>query len=268
MAHHEDYNDDNNLIDSEADRQYLTELQGNRRLGEVAEPHMELDDLTATLEQEGIDITPDGEMPSQRRRSLPQLDDSEDVGEIEIAKRFERGHFRALKAISRSPLAIREVMALGSDLERGVRSIKDVVVFDEEDVTDEIVAKRLEATLGHIRQMATHYKKACAAEEKIKGISRTRNPKLHRRCRWNIARHRVEVSRILRKLRYTQTERKRLIARVTGIADTMRSLERQSLNLGKKADTTRNERLRVEYKRQQLNCAADLKKLEEESGVG
>jgi RNA polymerase primary sigma factor len=299
----DDYSDHKSQLDSYADKRYLTKLEGRRLLGDNAEqdpePDMELDDLSRRLDEEGIDVTAEGEMPSQRRRSLRQLDDSEDVdltpadaldktsdpvrlylremgtvplltreGEIEIARRFELGHFRALKAISRSPLAIREVIALGSDLQRGVRSITEVVVFDEEDVTDEIVAQRLEATLSHIGELAAHYKKACAAEQKLKGISRTRNPKLHRRCHWNMARHQVEVSRILRKLRYTQPERKRLIEKVTGVADTMRSIHRQILNLAKKADSTGNEALRAEYKRQQRNCATDLKKLEQEAGVG
>ena len=298
MAHHDDYTDDSKLFDPEAERQYLAELEGSRLLGEAVEPEMELDDLTTTLEQEGIDVEPGGAMPSQRRRRLQQPDDVEELdvtpgevldktsdpvrlylremgtvplltreGEIEIARRFERGHFRALKAISRSPLAIREVIALGSDLQRGVRSIKEVVVFDEEEVTDEILAQRLKATLGDITQLAAHHKKATEGEEKIKGISRTKNPKLHRRLRWNIARHRVAVSRILRKLRYTQAERKRLIEKVTGIAETMRSLDRQIQNLAKKADSTRNEAHRAEYKRQQRNCAGDLKKLEDEAGV-
>ncbi|HET9180972.1 MAG TPA: RNA polymerase sigma factor RpoD [Candidatus Angelobacter sp.] len=294
----DDYTDPKNLLDPDADKPYLTESEGRRLLGD--DVTHDIDDLTTTLEEEGIDIAPDGEMPSQRQRRLRQLDDSEDVdlttpgealdktsdpvrlylremgtvplltreGEIEIARRFERGHFRALKAISRSPLAIREVIALGSDLQRGVRSIKEVVVFDEEDVTDEIVAQRLQATLGDIAQLAAHYKKASEAEEKLKGISRTKNPKLHRRWRWKMARHQVEVSRILRKLRYTQPQRKRLIERVTGIADAMRSLDRQIQALAKNAAGTRNERLRAEYKSQQRNCIADLKKLEEEAGVG
>jgi RNA polymerase primary sigma factor len=300
LAHHDDYNnDDKERLDAEADKPYLTELEGKRLLGEQVEPDMELDDLTTTLEQEGIDVSPDGELPSQRRGRL-RLDDLEDVdprpsgdgvdktsdpvrlylremgtvplltrqGEIEIARRFERGHFRALKAISRSPLVIQEVIALGSDLERGARTIKDVVVFDEEDVTDEIVAQRLQATLRDIRAMAAHHRKACGAEEKIKGISRTKDPKLHRRWRWKVARHRVAVSRILRKLRYTQPERKRLIEKVAGVTDTMRSLDRQIQNLAKKADSTRNEELRAEYKRLQRTCSGDLKKLEQEAGVG
>ena len=51
-------------------------------------------------------------------------------GEVEIAKRIERGQMRVLKAISRSPIVIREIVSLGEDLKRGVRNIKEVVIFD------------------------------------------------------------------------------------------------------------------------------------------
>src|SRR5437660_4868098 len=132
-----------------------------------------------TLDGEGIDLQ-EGELPSQRRRKTDfGLDDQEDLdtglapgvldktsdpvrlylqemgtvplltrqGEIEIARRFERGHLRVLKAISRSPLVIQEVMTAGADLKRGARSIKNFVVFDEEEVTDDIVAARTKATV-------------------------------------------------------------------------------------------------------------------------
>src|SRR5579862_1798592 len=59
-------------------------------------------------------------------------------GEVEIAKRIERGHLHALKALSRSPIVIQQVLAMGEDLKRGLRSIKDTVVFDEEEITEEI----------------------------------------------------------------------------------------------------------------------------------
>ena len=36
-------------------------------------------------------------------------------GEVDIAKRIERGHLRVLKALSRSPLVIRQVLAIGED---------------------------------------------------------------------------------------------------------------------------------------------------------
>ena len=44
-----------------------------------------------------------------------------------------------LKAISRSPIVIRDIIALGEDLKRGVRNINEVVIFDEEEITDEVL---------------------------------------------------------------------------------------------------------------------------------
>jgi len=50
-------------------------------------------------------------------------------GEVDIAKRIERGQLRVLKALSRSPIVIRQILAIAEDLKRGVRSIKEIVVF-------------------------------------------------------------------------------------------------------------------------------------------
>lgn len=64
-------------------------------------------------------------------------------GEVKIAKRIERGQGRALKALSRSPMVIRQIIAIGGDLRRGVRSLKEVVVFGEEEITEEILQNRV-----------------------------------------------------------------------------------------------------------------------------
>ncbi len=75
------------------------------------------------------------------------------------------------------------------------------------------------------------------------------------------------MSLCVRKLGFTNTERKRLIDRVNKTVDTMRSLDRQSQNLEKKADATRSEEQRKEYRRQSRAIRAELEKLELEAGV-
>ncbi|MGE5322591.1 MAG: sigma-70 family RNA polymerase sigma factor, partial [Actinomycetota bacterium] len=296
MAHHDIFAEEGDPFHA-GPKPYVNDIESSapRRDDEG-----DFEDLAATLENEGIDVSPDGILPSERKRTPDsELDEAENIdlgpaeevldktndpvrlylremgsvplltrqGEIDIARRFERGHLRALKAISRSPLAIREIITLGTDLQRGVRSIKEVVVFDEENVTDEIVAARLESTLAVIRGIGAQYHKGLGLEEKLGSVSRKKNPKLHRRYRWRLARSKVEVSRMLRGLRYTQPERKRLIDRVTAITETMRALDRQILALEKKQQSTRNQLLRAEYEREQRNCATDLKRLEQEAGV-
>jgi RNA polymerase primary sigma factor len=77
----------------------------------------------------------------------------------------------------------------------------------------------------------------------------------------------VATSLAVRKLGFTNNERKRLIERVNKTVDGMRSLDRQALNLEKKADTTRSEEQRKEYKRQARAIHTELEKLEVEAGV-
>src|SRR6266849_5095529 len=58
-------------------------------------------------------------------------------GEIELAKRNERGQWAVRKALSRSPLVIREIIQLVEDLQREVTSVRDVLVLPEFVITDE-----------------------------------------------------------------------------------------------------------------------------------
>ncbi len=190
-------------------------------------------------------------------------------GEVEIAKRIERGQLRVLKAISRSPIVIREIAALGEDLKRGVRNVKEVVIFDEEELTEEVVLTRVKATVARIDALVKHQKKVAQLEEKLVGPAPTTKAKIReqRRVRWLIAREKVLISRIVRELKYTPLERKRLLDKVNKTVDTMRTLERQIRSLDQKYDASKSDELKKEYRRQQKNCRADLEKIEVDAGV-
>jgi RNA polymerase primary sigma factor len=190
-------------------------------------------------------------------------------GEVEIAKRIERGQMRVLKAISRSPIVIREIVALGEDLKRGVRNIKEVVIFDEEELTEEVVLTRIKATVARVDALVKHQKRIAQLEEKQASHLSSAKTKVRdaRRTRWLIAREKVFVSRIVRELKYTPIERKRLLDKVNKTVDTMRTLERQIRSLDQKFEASKSEELKKEYRRQQKNCRADLEKIEDDAGV-
>ena len=67
-------------------------------------------------------------------------------GEVDIAKRIERGQRSALKALSRSPLVIRQILLLGEDLKRGIRSITSI--SEEESRTRMSMLFRYDRHLG------------------------------------------------------------------------------------------------------------------------
>src|SRR5204862_5485133 len=77
-------------------------------------------------------------------------------GEIELAKRNERGQWAVRKALSRSPLVIREIIELGEDLRTNAVAVKDILVLAEFVITDEDFSGQTEDLLGTIAQIGKH----------------------------------------------------------------------------------------------------------------
>jgi RNA polymerase primary sigma factor len=78
-------------------------------------------------------------------------------GEVTIAKRIERGQLVVMRAITRSPIVIKELIAVGDDLRKGGRSIKEIVQFDDEELTEEKIANKTKQTLKQIERIAKLY---------------------------------------------------------------------------------------------------------------
>src|SRR5690348_15019776 len=190
----------------------------------------DLDDLLTTIGTQGIDVLEGpAKLPSAGLDKAEDMEVGEDVeldltpgalektndpvrmylremgtvplltreGEVEIAKRIERGQLRVMKAISRSPIVIREILALGEDLKRGVRNIKEVVTFDEEELTEEILQARVKETVNRIEQILKHQKKIATLEEKLAalhGKDSKAKAKETRKARWLIGREHVYIN--------------------------------------------------------------------------
>ncbi|HEX5233751.1 MAG TPA: RNA polymerase sigma factor RpoD [Silvibacterium sp.] len=296
MAIEDKYEEDiDKLIDTGKEKGYLTYGEVNDLLPGEMNSADDLDDLVSTINTQGIDLLDNPKADAFES----EAEEGEDVeldltpgtlektndpvrmylremgtvplltreGEVEIAKRIERGQMRVMKAISRSPIVIREIVALGEDLKRGVRNVKEAVIFDEEEITEEVLQARVRQTVGKIDGLVKHQKKASTLEEKLETINPKARAREHRRTRWGIAREKVMVSRVVRELKYTNLERKRLLDKLNKTVDVMRTLERQVRTLDQKYDQSKSEELKKEYRRQQKNCKTDLEKLEQEAGV-
>ena len=187
-------------------------------------------------------------------------------GEVEIAKRIERGQLRMLKALSRSPLVIQQLLRTGDDLKQGVRSIKEIVVIDDEEITEEILQKRLKDALRRIDLLEKHYKKAKQLQTKLAGIPQ-KKVRENRRCRYSLAREVVEISLIIRNFGFTTAERKRLTELVSKTTDSMRSLDRQIGSVEKKIAATRSDELKKHYRATQRQAKAELERLESDAGM-
>ena len=194
------------LIETGKEKGYLTYGDVNDVLPDEIGSADDLDDLMTTIGGQGIDLLDTPKFPGDKDFELEEGEDVElDLtpgtlektndpvrmylremgtvplltreGEVEIAKRIERGQMRVLKAISRSPIVIREISALGEDLKRGVRNVKEVVIFDEEELTEEVVQTRVKATVARIDTLVKHQKKIALFDEKLAASRPATRPK-------------------------------------------------------------------------------------------
>ena len=188
-------------------------------------------------------------------------------GEVEIAKRIERGQLSSLKALSRSPIIVREVLAIGEDLKRGVRSIEETVVFDEEEITPEILEDRVKQTTRRIDEINKNYKTARRLAEKMVTFAAEKNTRRYRRCRCRLSRLIIQISLIIRDLGVSPAERKRLSERVNSTMELMRSLQRQLGSVEKKIASTRSEELKKSYRSTQRQHRAEMEKLQLDAGM-
>ena len=292
--------DIDSLIEVGKEKGYLTYGDVNDILPEeIGTSPDDLDDLITTIGTQGIDLLDAPKFPGDKDFELEEGEDVElDLtpgtlektndpvrmylremgtvplltreGEVEIAKRIERGQMRVLKAISRSPIVIREIVALGEDLKRGVRNVKEVVIFDEEELTEEVVLARVKATVARIDALVKHQKKIAPARREagrhLAPPPRPRSTKPAVSAGSSPAKR--SSSRASCASSSTRAiERKRLLDKVNKTVDTMRTLERQIRSLDQKFDASKSEELKKEYRRQQKNCRADLEKIEVDAGV-
>jgi RNA polymerase primary sigma factor len=187
-------------------------------------------------------------------------------GEVTIAKRIERGQLVVMKAITRSPIVIKELIAVGEDLRKGARSIKEIVQFDDEELTEEKIANKTKQTLKHIDKIAKLYDEALKEAVRL-----DKTPKAKKRsyikAKWTVARTRVEISLEIRGIDFNPFEKKRLVDKMRGTVERLQSLEREAGRLERRADVSKGENA-AEARRELRTRRSELKDIEEASEVG
>ena len=159
-------------------------------------------------------------------------------GEVAIAKRIERGQLLVLKTITRAPLILKELLQVGEDLRNGSRSIKEIVQFDDEELTEEKIEAKTKETLKQIDKIAKLYLLAMKLAAKLERVPRSKKrPNL--RARYAVARTRVEMSNLVRELDFNPLEKKRLIDKIHQTVERVHFLEREIVKLERRVDASK-----------------------------
>ncbi|HKS39856.1 MAG TPA: RNA polymerase sigma factor RpoD [Blastocatellia bacterium] len=243
------YGDINFLLPPESSpSDQLAELalhDADENMAEAADPNsIEDDTLKPAIDDDSeLDLSPgDADRASDPVRlymremaSVPLLTRE---GEIILAKRIERGQQRAIKTVSRSPISIEHILAIGDGLRRGKLNIRDIVDFsDQEGVTEELVQDYLEVALEQMAEIKKNYARSLRLAERL----RTEPKRSQKRPQIinKLARVRVELGRGMRALDLARQQHDQLVALIRESVNQAREAKAEITKARRALDTKR-----------------------------
>src|SRR5215218_2525410 len=234
------------VIDS--DQKYLRDEKAIDRTAEGSE-ELELDLTPGALDKTNDPVR----MYLREMGTVPLLTRE---GEVEIAKRIERGKLAVIKSISRTPLIARAIIDMGDQLRAGKRTIRELVIFNDEEITDERVEERAREVLKQIDAVAKQHTDWEKREGKVAEVPK-RPVGPFRRARWKSLRARVALSQLIRRIEFTEVVKRRLVDAVKERVEDVQRLqrevdyiERQLTAKGRKAPKLKEEEKKNLAKRQ------------------
>ena len=293
MSLEEKYDEVRQLIQIGKEKGYLLYDEVNELLPPDITTSDELDELFTTFGNAGIEVV-DSEQKYREDKLLDRRSEGSEVeldltpsvidktndpvrmylremgtvplltreGEVEIAKRIERGKLSVIKAVSRMPLAVQQVIDMGDAVKNGERAVRDVVVFHDDEITEERVNRLARTVLQQVDRVRKAQEEAGRRGELLKEISKREKKKYRVRYR-HLLRARVALSRHIRGIDFTEAVKRKLIddakealEAVQEVQSDLAHLDRQS-----KAKTPRREEDRKRLARRGRELRAKLRPL-------
>ncbi|HSM76371.1 MAG TPA: sigma-70 family RNA polymerase sigma factor, partial [Bryobacteraceae bacterium] len=230
----------------------------------AAEESEELNDLD--LAQDFSDKTNDPVRMYLREMGTVPLLTRE--GEIELAKRSERGQGAVRKALSRSPLVIREILRVGEEVARETLPIRDVLVLPDLTINEEDYSVQTAEFLASMEEIEKHYRKTQQIRQKLLTVSRSLKPKQHRGLRYSLAREMVRISKVIRGISFSTCLRRQLTDKLRAAVDDLRPVEREIARIQRRIEDAQSANGAARDMRKELRqFSLQMQHMEEDSGA-
>jgi RNA polymerase primary sigma factor len=184
-------------------------------------------------------------------------------GEVDLARRMERGKLRMQKAISRSPLVHLAVLDLADQLKRAALELDIVVdVGDLEEGTPADVKRRADLQKMFFDVAALH-KKMEQVSDKLE-TAPVANKKLKRRLTGRLARTQVEVSLGIRRIPFRVNKWREFIKELERAVEELGHLDRELKKIEVKNNPVNQQRVRElkrEVRKREAAAGASLPEL-------
>ncbi len=288
MSIEEKYDEIKHLITIGKEKGYLLYEEVNELLPADITSSEELDDLFSTFGSAGIEVVDSEKSYRDEQRQVEggeeneldltpgALDKTNDPvrmylremgtvplltreGEVAIAKRIEQGKLAVIKSISRTPKVTHEVIEMGEQLKRGERTVRELVVFVEEEITDEKIAARQRELLKQIDKIRVQLEAVTKLEDKLGTIAKAEKKK-YRKARWKVLRSRIELSRLIRKMEFTEMVKRRLIDGMKSSVEDIQARQREVRLIDQKLEPKGRKKIREDEKKILLKHKEEFRK--------
>jgi RNA polymerase primary sigma factor len=186
------------------------------------------------FESEGFDRTHDPVRLYLREMGAVRLLNRE--GEIDIARRIERGITRMRRTLSRCPLVIQRIVETAEDVRNGVVPAREVLQCNDPLPSDEIWEAAAKELYTACDELAVLRKKFLQLRQKLVAVPRQTKPKQNRHLRWELGRMAVQISRLACGIRFQNSVLKSLGVKLSKAADEVKLVENQLARIQRSLD--------------------------------
>ena len=226
------------VIDSEQQLDAVKRKSRSKSTGEDGTPDPAAETLEKTNDPVRMYLREMGTVPLLTRQ-----------GEVEIAKRIEKGQKGVIKALSRSPVVVGEISKYGEKLRENGLSIKHLVQVNDEESSDGVLEKRRKSVLKRIDEITVLEGEATKVRKQLEKSKK--ESKQYKRLLSQLARYRIPMARIVRDLELVSQVHQKLVVGIKQAVDRIVTLERESKKLKKlqeaplKLDESKKVKLRL-----------------------
>jgi len=182
-------------------------------------------------------------------------------GEVVLARRIERARNAITKALSRSSIAVREVLHLCEAVTSQALCIRDVLQLSDQAPTEEQLEQERVRFSDGCLEIARLHRKVLQTSLKIAAVPRTSKPKQHLHLRWEMGRLIIQRSRQIRRFHFQSSVVREMVGQMKAALQDIEPVERKLARNLRKLETCPTDARELHRERRRFTL--ELQQLEE-----
>ncbi|OGF58839.1 MAG: RNA polymerase sigma factor RpoD [Candidatus Fischerbacteria bacterium RBG_13_37_8] len=187
-------------------------------------------------------------------------------GEIEIARRIERHQQKLLKAISSTPLAIKELVLIGKKIKKNQKYLLNIIDIDEEGDISKIIEGKYNQVVETIDAIEKISQQVIILQKQIERAKSIKKDKITK-SQLKLIKARVKIARLIQDLNLKCDVKRKIVANTEEFVRRMEHLARDISNYKDSIKRCKNKKLLIHFKTEYKNSKIKLQKIEKEVGM-